>query len=427
MASKAILMGKPGQRQVEEASQRLKRMFLIERELMKTLGGYLVSVSDWELKKRLPKHIWQDSLRANALRTRVLELRYPRRDVDHDHDANLQRLLAALIRCGSDAALLEGVYAIKSELCDAYEAYLAAADPLDDAPTIEFMAGFVPQLKRQIAEAERLYAGLPERAAARPTAWQAAIAAHFGAIGGVTGPERPEELALPHLLQRPEYVPPLHPARDPKFEYAAYHLPKEMPVKFIDRQVWQGINHVNEIFSAEITALVLWKWDGMPWEFYLDCARWSFDEARHCMMGEERLQAWGFEAGVDYPICADPYVSNSAYGEEAVFALLHRFEMNGPNLKSKLKQEFEAVGDTASSQDFDYDWADESIHLQYGYKWLLHRMGGDNDKYEEIRETAYHRYWKEFLVAEHEKWDYEPFRSRIAAKIEAIEAGAGHE
>lgn len=425
MASKAILMGKPGQRQVEEASERLKRMFLIERELMKTLGGYLVSVSDWELKKRLPKHTWQDSLRANALRTRVLELRYPRRDVDHDHDANLQQFLAVLVRCGSDAALLEGVYGVvKSRLCAAYEAYLAEADPLDDAPTIEFMAAFVPQLKQQIAEAERLYAGLPNRSEKRPTGWETDLAALFETIGGVAGAGVQEAVELPPGLRRPAYEPPLHPARDPKFEYAAYHLPKEAPVKFIDRQVWQGINHVNEIFSSEITGLVLWKWDGMPWEFYLDCARWSFDEARHCMMGEERLAAWGFQAGVDYPICADPYVSNSEYGEEAVFALLHRFEMNGPNLKSKLKREFEQVGDTASSQDFDYDWADESIHLQYGYKWLLHRMGNDMEKYEEIREQAYHRYWHEFLVREHEKWDYEPFRARIAAKIEAIEANA---
>ena len=55
----------------------------------------------------------------------------------------------------------------------------------------------------------------------------------------------------------------------------------------------------------------------------MDCSRWTYDEARHCMMSEERLKAWGFQVGIDYPVSADSYVSNSEYGEEAVLALLH--------------------------------------------------------------------------------------------------------
>lgn len=34
-----------------------------------------------------------------------------------------------------------------------------------------------------------------------------------------------------------------------------------------------------------------WKWNDMPWDFYLDCVRWAYDESRHCMMGEERMQS----------------------------------------------------------------------------------------------------------------------------------------
>src|SRR5690606_37624521 len=126
-------------------SHMIKRLYFIERELMRTLAGYHVNISRWELKTLLPKHIWQDSLRADKLRTRVLEMRYPRRDVDQDHDPLLSRYLSSLIRCSNDAELLIGVYFVtKQALIDAYEAYLRDADPLDDAPTVAFMRGFIP-------------------------------------------------------------------------------------------------------------------------------------------------------------------------------------------------------------------------------------------------------------------------------------------
>jgi len=196
-----------------------------------------------------------------------------------------------------------------------------------------------------------------------------------------------------------------------------------MPEKFIERQVWQGINHVNEIWASEIPALVLWTWNDMPWEFYLDCARWAYDESRHSMMGEQRLKAWGFEAGVDYPVVADHYISVSGKGELAVLALLHAFETTGPAWKSGLKAEFESVGDTASSQDFDYDWADESIHLMYGHKWVLHRLNGDLETLEDYK-TEVRESWDRWLEQKHLEWDYEPFKSRIEQKIAEIEANS---
>jgi uncharacterized ferritin-like protein (DUF455 family) len=199
-------------------------------------------------------------------------------------------------------------------------------------------------------------------------------------------------------------------------------MPQGAPDSFIERQIWQGINHVNEIWAAEIPALVLWKWADMPWDFYLDCARWAYDESRHSMMGERRLTAWGLQIGIDYPVVADHYISVSERGELAVLALLHAFETGGPGWKAGLKEQFETAGDTASSQDFDYDWADESIHLAYGHKWVLHRLGGDMDAFEEMKEDMMEA-WQVWIEQKHSEWDYEPFGSRIRQSIKAVEEG----
>jgi len=424
MMENVILMGHAGKRTVDDASNFLKRIYLVEREMMRTLGGYLISVRNWTMKKEIPFHIWRDSIRADGLRTRILEMRYPRRDVDQNHDEKLLAFLSLPIRSVIDAELLLSVYTVaKRAVYEAYLDYLKDADPLDDAPSVVLIRGFLPELEQQLKDAEGWFERLPEGERQTSAAWGHSLARHLGIIGGVRGAE-PTDEPVPST-DRAEYAPPVKPARDHHFGDAVYHMPKQFfqtdyERKFIERQVWQGINHVNEIWASEITGLVLWSWKDMPWEFYLDCARWCFDESRHCKMGEERLSAWGFEAGVDYPVYGDHYVSQSEHGELATLTLLHRFEKNGPNWKSGLMREFSEVGDTSSSQDFDYDWADESIHLLYGHKWTLYKLGGDLDALDDLIEEVYDR-WLAWLAESHRSWDYEPYASRIQQKIQEVE------
>lgn len=427
MASTAVMMGDPGKRTVDEASYLLKRIYLAERTLMNTLAGYHISIADWELKKTVPRHIWRHSLRADRLRSRILEMRYPRRDVDKDHDPALNALLATFIRCRSDAELVEGVYcAGLPALRQAYDDYLLSADALDDGPTLAFLPDFIRDIDKQAEEMEPVYAALSAAVPHGDSPWKRLLSAQLERIGGLAGgygQTRELRDLPPELSNRPAYAPPLVPVRDPRFAPAPYHMPPRAHTKFIELQVWAGINHVNEMWAAEIPALVMWKWDDMPWEFYMDCARWSYDEARHSTMGEQRLKAWGFEMGVDYPVVADHYQSVSEHGELAVLALLHRLESGAPPIKSKMKTDFEAEGDTASSQDFDYDWADESIHLAYGHKWVLYRLGGDEDALEDLKEQTMEM-WTTWIRNEHRKWDYSPFMQKIEAKIKRIEAGA---
>ena len=52
--------------------------------------------------------------------------------------------------------------------------------------------------------------------------------------------------------------------------------------------------------------------DKLDWEFILDAARWTYDEARHTQMGYARLTGWGFEPE-DLPL--GTYIFDAARGE----------------------------------------------------------------------------------------------------------------
>jgi hypothetical protein len=61
-------------------------------------------------------------------------------------------------------------------------------------------------------------------------------------------------------------------------------------------------------------------------------------------------------------------------------ALLYYYEDG--LLRSGLKQIeikiLESAQDGGSAQDMDFDWADEAIHVSYGYTWLRHLLGDNN-------------------------------------------------
>src|SRR5262249_19774475 len=45
----------------------------------------------------------------------------------------------------------------------------------------------------------------------------------------------------------------------------------------------------------------------------------------------------------------------------------------------------ESAQDDGSAQDMDYDWADEAIHVSYGYTWLRHLLGDDKAGQAELK------------------------------------------
>lgn len=410
---------------VEEGSAILKRFYWTERETARALMGRHVWLALWDAKRRTPRDAWEDSLHAADLRGRVLELRYPRRDVDHPPEPGLAEFLGALGRIPGDGAFLSVVYrVVKPALMDAGRAHLAAIDALDDAPTTRILRIALEEDEAQTARMEPVIAAILQDDAERENAehWVAAARAGLESIGGLAAADGrlPEDSPFFSL---PPYRRPERAIRDPRFVPATVHMPRHDPeISMRYRRVLQGINHLNEMWAAEAVGVVAAELDDMPWEFYLDAARWAYDESRHSAMGEERLTAWGYRIGVDVPCVGDHYNAVSDASPTELLALLHGFETNGPRYKAWLKGECEADNDLPSAQDCDFDWADEALHLTYGLKWLRHLLGGKTATPADIDRTwhAVMSRWEEWVDRQ---WETNPRQYALfAPRIEALMA-----
>jgi uncharacterized ferritin-like protein (DUF455 family) len=135
-------------------------------------------------------------------------------------------------------------------------------------------------------------------------------------------------------------------------------------------QVRSAISHLNEVWAIETGGAILSSFaDVLPWEWIHNSARWTYDEARHCQMGYQRLMSWGFEPA-EIPL--GTYIYESASGQDPIYRLgmLYFFETKNIRHKPARAQLFHDYGDAVSEHDMDFDWADETIHAGYGRHWL---------------------------------------------------------
>jgi uncharacterized ferritin-like protein (DUF455 family) len=422
----------PNLQEVEQASALQRRLYRTIRETMRAMAGRICGVANWEAKKLLARHIWLDAEHAEAVRTRVLELRFPRVDVDLEVDRALIDVLARLPSTRSDAEFLGGVYqVVKPAVLAAVERYLAHSDPLDDAPSHRMLRVVVMELREQLSEFNTWWEALPviDREPAMP--WQDWLRDALDQAGSVFGADSGASLlARPGFSDRPRYTIPLMPARDPRWLPAVTQVPPRPPRTPQEQQVWIAIDHLNELWACEFPAAMIWHHEGLAWSLYRDTARWAYDEMRHAMMGERRLLAYGFEVGVDVPMVPDHWVGVCAgRGLEAMLFVVHGLEQGGPKWKAQLTKELWAMGDPYSSQDCDYDWADEAGHIRYGQEWLK-ALFPDLPKAEIIRRTQEEvNLWKQWIADKHHSGQhgYDGFLARIGEKCARMPALANPE
>ncbi|GAB4415097.1 MAG: hypothetical protein Kow00106_10460 [Anaerolineae bacterium] len=392
------------QARVESASHILKRFYVAERTLMRTLAAWFVGTSQWDLKRQLSEDMWQTAQHADALRTRILELRYPRRDVDRKYDPDVLALLAEVAKAKDSREFVAGVYdVLLPALVAGYQAYLERTDALDDAPTVYRLQHIVADKQAQIARMRTLIERVYDDEPGSLADWRDYLARCVASIGGLDGLGECVPMPAAHpCAGRPPYDVPRTVERDPRWRPALFHLPHENKydaagraawkrIEALDKrvamQVWSAISHFNEIWAAEVPASVMWDLDNEPWDFYLDLARWSWDETRHSTMGWRVLESWGWNVPDLVPWANGLYNALGSVPPAQRLALLYYYEEG--LLRAGTKQIelriLESAQDDGSSQDMDYDWADEAIHVSYGYKWLRHLLGDDSAGREELK------------------------------------------
>ncbi|MBL8133817.1 MAG: DUF455 family protein [Anaerolineae bacterium] len=388
---------------VENASHYLNRCYAVERHLMRTLAARFVDTSQWDYKRQLAQDMWEASRHADALRTRILELRYPRRDVDKKHHPDMLALVAECAKGANAEEFIAGVYgALLPELLRAYRGYIELTDALDDAPTVAILQHIIADIEAQIARMRALASQVSPGLFDASAEWQDYLRQVCASFGGISGLEPPTPKPAEHLLAaRPAYTIGRSVERDRRWRPALFHLPHEnkydvegrtawQRIESLDKrvamQVWSAISHFNEIWAAEVVAASMWDFDNQPWDFYLDLARWAWDEARHSTMGFRALEGWGWDVPDLIPWGNALYNAMGPMPPIQRLALLHFYEEG--LLRAGTKQVelriLESALDDGSAQDMDFDWADEAIHVSYGYTWLRHLLGDSNAGKEEM-------------------------------------------
>ncbi len=367
---------------VKDSSLVLQRCYLLAREMGIIVAAWLPTISRHEAKMLTPKHLWQDFLHAEKHQERVFELRFPRQNIDENHDPVLVELMEQLRRSASESELILALYEVfRPALAEAYQTYLDRADPLTDEPTFAYVQTFVRQLREQIAEAAEIVAWAREQlSVAERDAWLGHLRAGLAAAGGVLGIEASSEWKMsPAYATRPAMVLPSTALRDPRHQVRClFHYPRTMLDDDRARQLAAALSHVNEAWASEAVARTMAEFPKAPLELLVKGARWCYDEMRHAQIGERRLKAWGFDLFKDVPIDALSFNLYSEAGHLYRFGLLHEVETRYNLAKVEMIDTFEKMGDWETRNDIDFDNADEAIHMRYAVDWFAHIFGRAN-------------------------------------------------
>jgi hypothetical protein len=364
-----------GQLTVAETAKLVARYHFVEAQLMRIAAGKLPLLPEWEVKCLLGRHLWQDSLHANAFLLRMQELRWPRTAPLHPGEPTL-RLMVALDDSRCTAAFLTAVYrVIKPRLIGAYTTHIANSSSLADEPTVLLLQGILAEEEQHLREGEALLESLAETYDAGATRdWQARIEDACDRVGGFAVPSADIEREVPgHFEGQAAKPAPAVANRDGRFRWTdaigdvAPDDPDEV-VKFMAHR-----DADNEMHAAEVLGRNIYEHPEMPWEFHVDMARQCWDEVRHAVLYQKYLEEAGGQLG-DYPVVEGNYAYRMALDfPHRIYDLHLRGERLGMHDLLRFREEAQAAGDRRYELLNDFIHADEVPHVKNGrwLRWLL--------------------------------------------------------
>jgi hypothetical protein len=318
-----------------DIAQALTRLFYREQAVVLACGRWIVRTAPLELKAELGRTAWESALAGHALRERVLELRYPTRFLDEQAE-ELQL----------DAA--DSLRALLGELREDYADYLDRVDELADGPSQRLVESALRDKERQV-----------------------------------------EALAGLELTDE-------DPARDPRYFPSAVYWPDVLDPVYpygegISLQLRSAVSHLNEVWAVETAGRILAELSPeLGWAFTHEAARWLYDETRHMLMGKHRLEGWGLRPEA---IPLGGYIYEAWQHEDPLYGLgmLGYFETKNIGRKRERAAAFHEMGDATSEVDMEFDWADETLHAEYGRRWLrrlLEVRGEDPESWPAVLERC---------------------------------------
>ncbi|MDW8479785.1 MAG: ferritin-like domain-containing protein [Xanthomonadales bacterium] len=199
-----------------------------------------------------------------------------------------------------------------------------------------------------------------------------------------------ERLAARRLAIDPDRPPPGPPVREPgRPERPTLVAPGRLPARGVGSPAGRAallhaLCHIE--FSAIQLALdAVWRFPGLPEDYYRDWLAVAADEARHFGWLEARLAAYGRRYG-DFPAHDGLWQAALATAEDplARMALVPRvLEARGLDVSPGLISALRAAGDAASAEVLEQILAEELGHVACGSRWLRHLAAGRGQDPEE--------------------------------------------
>lgn len=188
-----------------------------------------------------------------------------------------------------------------------------------------------------------------------------------------------------------------------------------------------------EYTTMELVARNSYEHPDMPWRFHVEALRHSSDEARHAIMVERLMEAYGVSYG-DYPINTIGYESIYQFGgiepgsrRELLWRLLLRQTFQEGMALDSLDFEIRRrryLDQESYAEVFEFLLADEVFHAESGLRWSTYLLDGDAEAVRVERGVAV------------EAWGRDLDRRRLAfaqkyperawEEIEQLEAAAKH-
>ncbi len=394
----------------------LKRMHYAWRRLHQIFTAHITSEPVYELKTAFSLHAHYCAEHADAIRTRVSEMREPPLGLEVVPHSALELACDEVLCAPTTEERLYGLYAVLLPALDgAIGQYLVETNRLADAPSVRILRFAQLELADMRAFGEQALATIDGSQISK--SWGQLLDQSLANAGGLSGRDSKSvhELTRQHSTQPFQYD--RIPRRDDRFQdpfnagvnpEAFLYDPEFSPR---DKTLMMIYKRLREIDVPEMMASILVEMPDKPWGFTRDMTRQLWDEARHAMLGEVGFH----QAGIDWtqiPISfLWSYNLNTQLTPQERHAVLFFIEQ-GLMPKTGKRYEWEvgkASGNPLAALIQDFDWADEVLHAQIGREWYVKDFGDLNKAmaYGDQCWSKVMSHWREYLekgLTEHRNW-----------------------
>ncbi|MFC5406249.1 DUF455 family protein [Cohnella soli] len=386
-------------------TETLRKIMSFQKELIPLAGAWLAKLPNVEAKYLTARHLYQWAAHVQAIRQRLKEL--PGGKPNAALHPALADVAEEMLFAQGEEAFLGAMYGtLLPAIRDGYALYMDDRHELPDRPTFALLKQIALELEEQIRYGQ-MYLERRQANTERDSDWAAHVRALLEAAGGILAEDATGTIGSLRRFAGANYAFSERPHRPegahltnvfPIDGYEGSLLGGELLLERVALAIWL----YNEMDAVEILGSVLYEVKGMPWEFYYDVARHTWDEARHSEFGNRLLDLFGFRPE-EFETTFGAYSATMALApHERYLAITHIYEPGSFQIKPGFLERLAAETDRTDLvlELLKFDLADETTHVKYGHKWAqdLLRQAGEERTVQEAVEQIGKRL--EFLYAD---------------------------